>query len=432
MAYTIAYNDVGNFWEVFQDGRRIGRGFAPIDAIRAAVEFGGMPDDANIRSELLTAANNIINTNNATTKENNAGTGTPGTAGQGPGASPPPAPSPTTVDANAVPGGTQTSTSTESLPTEQKSVEPGSDPAVPAPKTTTTGPATTDPTTPSTSAAKKDAQTQANQQDAVNFQQKNDWRVRLSLTPKANYLYKAANPGILKPLQATDGVIFPYTPNIQVNYVANYEPTNLIHTNYKVYQYQNSSVDQITLSCDFTAQDTFEANYLLAVIHFFRSATKMFYGQDSQQSGVKAGTPPPICYLYGLGAFQFDYQPLVLTGFTYSLPNDVDYIRATNATTEPGVSKAAGNPPDKATPVSEQRLGSNGSNVAPGGGVQPPKFSSVPSGSVEPTYIPTRINIQLTALPIASRNDVSRRFSLKDYATGELLQGSKKKQGGMW
>jgi hypothetical protein len=129
--------------------------------------------------------------------------------------------------------------------------------------------------------AQLNTQSQAIQQDVVNFQAKQDWRVRLSLSPGATYLYKANPPGILAPLQATDGVIFPYTPAISVQYNANYDPTELTHSNYKFFSYRGSAVDSVTIGCDFTAQDTFEAQYVLAVIHFFRSMTKMFYGHPS-------------------------------------------------------------------------------------------------------------------------------------------------------
>jgi hypothetical protein len=43
-----------------------------------------------------------------------------------------------------------------------------------------------------------------------------DWRVRLRLAPNAYYLYKNNSPGIMLPLQETDGVIFPYTPRIDM------------------------------------------------------------------------------------------------------------------------------------------------------------------------------------------------------------------------
>jgi hypothetical protein len=253
---------------------------------------------------------------------------------------------------------------------------------------------------------------------------KGDWRVKLSLAPGANYLYKIKPAGILQPLSDTDGVIFPYTPNIQVSYAAHYDPAELTHSNYKIFQYKNSSVDNITITCDFTAQDTAEANYLLAVIHFFRSVTKMFYGKDGNPI---RGTPPPLCYLTGLGQFQFDQHPLAITGFNYTLPIDVDYIRA-NST---GTSVAGG-----ATPTGGAGTGNPTDIRLAAAGVQaaaapkPPRFNFTAATNTQSTYVPTKMQISITAIPIVSRADISKEFSLKKYATGELLQGSKRPGGG--
>ena len=287
------------------------------------------------------------------------------------------------------------------------------------------------------SAAKTNTQSQATQQDAVNFQAKPDWRVRLSLSPgaqAAKYLYWANPPGILAPLQATDGVIFPYTPAISVAYAAQYDPTSLTHSNYKFYTYQGSSVDTITIGCEFTAQDTAEANYVLAVIHFFRSVTKMFYGLDQNP---KNGTPPPLCYLSGLGAFQFDAHPLAITNFTYQLPTDVDYIRAGSTPTPAGVNKqnspAQGKPGESLmgmVSAAATRLGVSG--LMPGALSAPPNFQTPDTGSKEATYVPTKINLSITAVPIITRNDISNKFSLKEYATGALLRGTRRAGGGIW
>ena len=257
---------------------------------------------------------------------------------------------------------------------------------------------------------------------------KGDWRVRLSLAPGSNYLYKAKNAeGILLPLLATDGVIFPYTPNIIVSYAAHYDPAELTHSNYKIFQYKNSSVDTITITCEFTAQDTAEANYLLAVIHFFKSVTKMFYGKDENPM---RGTPPPLCYLTGLGQFQFDQHPLAITTFNYTLPTDVDYVRA-NST---GTSVAGGATPtggDGGYPdASKQRQ--LAAALQAGGGPAPPNFNFTAATNTQATYVPTKMQISITAVPIVSRGDISKEFSLKKYATGALLQGSKRQGGGIW
>jgi hypothetical protein len=265
---------------------------------------------------------------------------------------------------------------------------------------------------------------------------KGDWRVRLSLAPNATYLYKGLKENevsILRPLVATKGVLFPYTPTISLSYAASYDPVELTHTNYKIFQYRNSSVGDISISADFTAQDTNEANYMLAVIHFFKSVTKMFYGQDSSP---KAGTPPPLCYLTGYGEYQFDNHPLVVTNFTYSLPNDVDYIRAGTSAelTAPGLepfsgSKSTASGAGKTGFFSSKLARLFSSKVEPAGKKPPPAFKS--EGTIGwASYVPTKMTIQLQCSPVMSRNEVSNKFSLQKYAKGELMKGSARKDGG--
>lgn len=276
------------------------------------------------------------------------------------------------------------------------------------------------------STALNNTRSTATKQDSANFQQKPDWRARLSLAPNSNYLYNVpkGQAGILAPLQSTDGVIFPYTPGISVTYSAGYEPSDLVHSNYKVYQYKGSNVDTVSITADFTAQDTTEANYLLAVIHFFRSVTKMFYGQDQNPNN---GVPPPLCYLSGFGAYTFDAHPLVVTNFTYATPTEVDYIRAGSQTNQPGVNVAQQNPIVNTFNPSVSRIATSG--------LQPklPNFSTQNSMiNSEATYVPTKLQLQITCIPIVTRNDISNKFSLKEYATGALLRGSRRSGGGIW
>lgn len=268
-------------------------------------------------------------------------------------------------------------------------------------------------------AAILEAESQATAQDQAAFAAKEDWRVRLSLAPDSQYMYNAPEPGILKPLKATDGVIFPYTPSISVNYAASYEQTNLIHSNYKIFQYSGSGVDSVSIACAFTAQDDYEANYLLGVIHFFRSMTKMFYGQDDNP---KNGTPPPLCYMFGMGGYQFAAHPLAIQGFSYTLPDDVDYIKTTSES-------PAGSPRPSAYTPSDGRLA--GTGVGKGGKGPGPNFNTSPT-TESVTWVPTRIQMTITCVPIMSRNAVSNRFSLRDYASGKLLNGTREPGGGMW
>lgn len=248
-----------------------------------------------------------------------------------------------------------------------------------------------------------------------------DWRVRLRLAPRSNYLYNAPVPGILAPLKSTDGVIFPYTPTISTAYKANYTPYDLTHSNHRGYFYQNSYVDQISIKGIFTAQDTNEADYLLAVVHFFRSVTKMFYGQDALR-----GAPPPLVYLSGFGQFQFNEHPCVISNFSYNLPADVNYIRAgsnmVNGNRFQDQNTNGQNLPTNPLSGALQRLFNAGMSK----GAIPIRIpSSVPPFNIDgrSTYVPTKMDIDITLLPMQSRNQVSQQFSLENFANGNLLKG---------
>ena len=267
---------------------------------------------------------------------------------------------------------------------------------------------------------------QAQNQQTARIQSNNnaatgDWRVRLQLANASDYLYNAPDCGpLLWPLRDTNGVIFPYTPTIDTSYKANYSTYDLTHSNHRGYFYQNSYIDGINIKATFTAQDTVEANYVLACIHFFRSVTKMFYGQDAQR-----GTPPPLVFLSGLGDFQFNRHPCLVSQFNYNLPADVNYIRAQSTLSNGDNLLAArrrqttlGNP----IASTVQRLASLGQKIFPGAVTAP----FAPQGSLaagNPTYVPTKMEISLVLLPVQTRSQVSQQFSLRGFANGNLLKG---------
>lgn len=269
-----------------------------------------------------------------------------------------------------------------------------------------------------------------------------DWRVRISLAKSADYLYRAGNAGILSPLKSTDGVIFPYMPTIQVAYAAKYDSQLPTHSNFMIHNYQGSSVEGLTITGDFTAQSVPEANYLLAVIHFFKSATKMFYGEKDANRGV----PPPLLYLSGLGQYQFDNHPMVLTNFTYSLPVDVDYIDAysldsgsTPSTAVNGVSLVPFVQPQRNIRPNNifdgiSRLLSGNKKIQVGGTQPTNSFKKSPDSVKSITRVPSKISISLSLHPMITRKAIVNSFNLQDYATGKLLRGSQNAGtgGGIW
>jgi hypothetical protein len=251
-----------------------------------------------------------------------------------------------------------------------------------------------------------------------NKAQSTDWRVRLRLAPNSTYLYNDSQPGVLAPLKLTDGVIFPYTPSIDTAYKANYDTYDLVHSNYRGYFYKNSYVDIINVRATFTAQDTNEANYLLAVIHFFRSCTKMFYGQDPQR-----GSPPPLVYLSGYGDYQFAEHPCLISQFNYQLPPDVDYIRAQNVlNNNTNLQLARLRNPIANNPLAYSVNRLLNSKLLPGALDKRPATTNNLADS-SPTYVPTKMEISIAMLPIQSRSNISRNFSVQEFANGNLLKG---------
>ena len=197
-----------------------------------------------------------------------------------------------------------------------------------------------------------------------------DWRVKISVPDLATF---RSSP-LLTPLADTGyNVVFPIVPTIAVQYSAQYDSIAPVHTNYTYPQYVNSSVNEIAITGEFPVQSEEEGRYWLATTHFFRSVTKMFYGDSSNK-----GAPPPLCKLNGYGDFVLNNVPVVVTSFVSDLPNNVDYIRV---------------PVENA-----QELGSYA-----------PKYQMVPRNST----------IAITVRPTYSRVRISE-FSLDKFVNGDL------------
>jgi plasmid maintenance system antidote protein VapI len=337
----------------------------------------------------------------------------------------------TTQSAEPVPGSTQPGLADPAQRAEQAALT-----AAPAPVPGSTQPGLADPAqraqtalTPEQQAANEQAAAKAaaiNQATLNSVYKKegsSDWRLRLQLAPGSNYLYNANPPGILGPLAPTNGVIFPYTPQINTSYKANYEQYDLVHSNYRGVYYKNSRVDDLSIRGVFTAQDTREADYLLAVIHFFRSVTKMFYGKDEQR-----GSPPPLVYLSGLGMNQFFGHPCVVSSFQYNLPDQVDYIRATSVNNY-GTDLLSRRTPGKAAgaaglgPTGNRILNAGLERFFPGAKPAPDPVVASVNNTQLANYVPTKMEIDITLIPVQTRSQVSKQFSLKGFANGDLIKG---------
>jgi hypothetical protein len=245
-----------------------------------------------------------------------------------------------------------------------------------------------------------------------------DWRVRLSLADGARIFYKdpTTQNSIMSPLVETNGVIWPYTPTIQVSHIANYASTPLTHSNYPAHFYNNSDVADITISGDFTVQSVEEGQYLMAAVYFLRASTKMFFG-----SGTNVGNPPPILFLDGYGSHYFPHVPCVITNFTHNLSNEVDYIQIPiSQTSLEEVTVTAPDNPNGAVDYLEN----DGKKYTPSllkSNKGPTATSMQYKTLTTTTRVPTASTVSVTLRPVYSRSNLHNRFNLDDFAQGKLI-----------
>jgi hypothetical protein len=191
----------------------------------------------------------------------------------------------------------------------------------------------------------------------------NDWRVRVN----CNWSIFGNGP-MFSLLKSTNGVVFPLTPEVTFNTQANYTATEPVHSIYPIQSYKNSTINAINVTGEFPAETQSDAAYWLAATTFFKTATKMFFGQ-----GENVGNPPIICTLSGYGPNILPTVPVVITNFEIVLDDSADYIKC-------------------------ERFG-------------------------KPTWVPALSRINITAVPIYSRSRL-RQFSLQEYARGNLISGN--------
>ena len=199
-----------------------------------------------------------------------------------------------------------------------------------------------------------------------------DWRVKLSIPD--NEIWDSAEE-ILKPVKAAGAFIFPFTPTVNITHSAQYNSMDPVHSNYPFLAYQNSKVEQISITGDFYCQDSVEAEYWCSAVHYLRTVTKMAFG-DSPDSG----SPPPVVRLNGYGDYVLNNIPVVVRSFTVDLPKDVDYI-----------------------------------STIIGGGEETFFAAHGVSG-----YAPVKSTITVVVQPVYSREQV-RKFNLQDFANGNYL-----------
>lgn len=127
-------------------------------------------------------------------------------------------------------------------------------------------------------------------------------------------------------LSRSCGLIFPYTPDIDFQHTVNYDSTEITHTNLSQNHYKSTPPPSIGLTAMFTADTRQNALHMLSALWFLRAVTKCDFGERANvDDNAVPGMPPPILYLNGYNAIMHNI-PVVVTGFSYKLPRDKNYV----------------------------------------------------------------------------------------------------------
>jgi len=242
----------------------------------------------------------------------------------------------------------------------------------------------------------------------------NDWRVRLSLPKWPSF---RTSP-VLTPLKDAGGCIFPFTPAITITQATSYGGMSPIHNNYSFQAFKNSDPGTISIVAPMYCEDSEQGLYWIAMLHYLRSITKMFSGNDP-----KAGNPPPIVNLNAYGNYVFKNVPVVITGFTIALEKDCDYIGCnvvgSAAGAVAGLADSLGGLADTFGLSAVSDLTGTLGQVA--GLLGTFGIGGSTSGGV--THVPTKSTFTVNLKPAYSRQSV-RKFSLDQFVTGGYMSSS--------
>jgi hypothetical protein len=228
---------------------------------------------------------------------------------------------------------------------------------------------------------------------------------RIRLRPKAgaeDYVY-GNNSNLLSILRDTNGLVWNNTPMIteshEVKYSV-YEPTHNI-AKFNNFEGVNNVVLQVT--GDFYANNSTEAKYLLAVIHFLRSITMMEFGKHTKTPGI----PPPILLFSGYGTYMYNDISVLVKNVNFSLQPDIDYVQV---------------------PITPSTASSNSELNF----LQPSSFLNMntltnfykkTTNQEDRIWVPTKMTISMTLEQQPTADWLSNEFNLSDFKNGTLLKG---------
>lgn len=163
-----------------------------------------------------------------------------------------------------------------------------------------------------------------------------DWRARLrpkkggedKFYSRVGVSEEMGGQALMDPIKQSGGLVWQNTPNIFAAGTADYHSAMMQGMNYPIRTFINSTPPDLPVQAEFSANDIYEARYMLAIFAFLKGATKAYFGDAAVASG-DYGTPPPVLLFEYLGDHGFNKVPVVISNYTIQYPDDVDYVPVT-------------------------------------------------------------------------------------------------------
>ncbi len=130
-------------------------------------------------------------------------------------------------------------------------------------------------------------------------------------------------------IQTTSSIVFKVMPIVDENRSASYDSLSPTHHPGSVQVYKTTSSRTFNINGKFISRSIEEANTTLAYLNIIRSWVMPYYGSGTADSYPnKIGLPPEILKFNAYGNKNLQDIPVVLTNYSWTYPEDVDYVQA--------------------------------------------------------------------------------------------------------
>lgn len=124
-------------------------------------------------------------------------------------------------------------------------------------------------------------------------------------------------------------IIFHVSPNVDESRSATYDTISPLHFPGSIQVYKTTNARAININGKFIARNTAEAARTIEYMNLIRSWVMPYYGEgtsEKEYTSKRLGAPPDILVLRAYGKKNMEYIPVVLSSYSWTYPDDVDYI----------------------------------------------------------------------------------------------------------